>query len=585
MNQKNFIINEARYGDTGKEIEMLQMFLARIGFIDWSANAPAVKKGIFDNATQKGLEALQKLYKIEITGELDHATLSFVNMPRCGVSDSSLIRGKANFHSRWIKSNLSYSFFNFTNDLSVEDIRDAIKQAFSIWSEHSCLIFREVPYGAGPDIVIGFFEGDHGDGAPFDGVGPILAHAFYPDSELSGDAHFDEAQIWRIELEPGTFNIISVAAHEFGHSLGLEHSSLPDALMYPYYRAGVRELHTEDINRIQFLYPQSFQAVVKGNIAGSYSSQRHHSELFYVDDNDYLNFWYVQPGWNRDDSSFKASKVDGSISAVYSPSRDHSEVFFRGEDRFLHYYFADPHWTHDGTNLRAIEVDGAISAVFASQRNHSEVFFRGEDGYLHYYFAAPHWIHDGTNLRAIEVDGAISAVFSEHRRHSEVFFRGIDGYLHYYFAAPYWTHDGANLRAIEVDGAISAVYSQKRTHSEVFFRGKDGYLHYYFAAPHWTHDGANLRAIEVDGAISAVYSKKRNHSEVFFRGVDGFLHYYYVENNRWYHDGESFRGIKVDGDIFAVYSENRKHSEVFFRGIDGKLHYFYVYHGYWQHDC
>jgi len=45
-----------------------------------------------------------------------------------------------------------------------------------------------------------------------------------------------------------------VAAHEIGHTLGLDHSSDPDALMYPSYSAPHRSLGRDDIAGVQSLY-------------------------------------------------------------------------------------------------------------------------------------------------------------------------------------------------------------------------------------------------------------------------------------------------------------------------------------------
>lgn len=53
------------------------------------------------------------------------------------------------------------------------------------------------------------------------------------------------------------YNLFLVAAHEFGHSLGLHHSEDQGALMYPTYPNTDPKhfrLPQDDINAIQFLY-------------------------------------------------------------------------------------------------------------------------------------------------------------------------------------------------------------------------------------------------------------------------------------------------------------------------------------------
>lgn len=67
-----------------------------------------------------------------------------------------------------------------------------------------------------------------------------------------GDAHFDDAEKWSIKSFTGT-NLFQVAAHEFGHSLGLSHSDVRSALMAPFYRGYEPsfELDSDDIMGIQ----------------------------------------------------------------------------------------------------------------------------------------------------------------------------------------------------------------------------------------------------------------------------------------------------------------------------------------------
>lgn len=162
---------------------------------------------------------------------------------------------------KWDHTNITYFFQNGTSDIASDGERQAVRDAFVLWSSVTSLTFTEVSSAAGADIVILWAEGNHGDGSPFDGINGTLAHAFFPPpngGSLAGDAHFDDAEIWSLSVrsDPGQpIDLVTVAAHEIGHSLGLGHSQVPGALMYAFYSGSHRYLDQDDINGIRSLYP------------------------------------------------------------------------------------------------------------------------------------------------------------------------------------------------------------------------------------------------------------------------------------------------------------------------------------------
>jgi hypothetical protein len=67
------------------------------------------------------------------------------------------------------------------------------------------------------------------------------------------------------------FDLQAVATHEFGHALGLDHSGIAHAVMFPAGDTGEsqqRTLSTDDVIAISFLYPSSSFASYLGTISG-----------------------------------------------------------------------------------------------------------------------------------------------------------------------------------------------------------------------------------------------------------------------------------------------------------------------------
>ena len=157
--------------------------------------------------------------------------------------------------STWDKLEITYAFVNGTAQLPGDTERDLVRRAFALWAENTPLVITEVADDSTADIVIGWAVGDHGDGDPFDGPGDVLAHASFPNPYDNSPVflHFDDEERW-VDSETRDVDLLTVAAHEIGHTLGLAHSSDPEALMYASYSGPHRFLTEDDVAGVQSLY-------------------------------------------------------------------------------------------------------------------------------------------------------------------------------------------------------------------------------------------------------------------------------------------------------------------------------------------
>ncbi|XP_070160770.1 matrix metalloproteinase-14-like isoform X1 [Polyergus mexicanus] len=205
------------------------------------------------------IEEFQAFAGLNITGELNEETAKLMATPRCGVKDKvgPAADGRSKRYalqgSRWRTKNLTYKISKYPTGLNKQEVDKEIAKAFGVWSGETDLTFTRKTGRENVHIEIRFEVGEHGDGDPFDGPGGTLAHAYFP--VYGGDAHFDDSERWTIRSYRGT-NLFQVAAHEFGHSLGLSHSDVKSALMAPFYRGYDPHfvLDQDDTDAIQALY-------------------------------------------------------------------------------------------------------------------------------------------------------------------------------------------------------------------------------------------------------------------------------------------------------------------------------------------
>lgn len=276
-----------KIGKKGPAVGELQGYLARFGYFPPNATlqdrlesvreVPSVSQ-VFDDETEEALEAYQAFFGLPVTGRLDEITVGQMAVPRCGVPDiwrvDELAFGTTRFvltGLRWNTFNLEYAFVNFSSDSARRRIRRAVAAAFRTWSAVTDFTFEQAAsVGANTHIRIEFATGAHGDGSAWDFDGPdgVLAHGFFPPSDgltgggIEGDIHFDDAETWNTAAAvPSTeYDLQTLATHEIGHALGLDHSTEPAAIMFCCFSPGTpkRTLHFDDIDGIRLIYdPQA----------------------------------------------------------------------------------------------------------------------------------------------------------------------------------------------------------------------------------------------------------------------------------------------------------------------------------------
>src|SRR4051812_20317263 len=135
--------------------------------------------------------------------------------------------------------------------------RDEIARALSTWAYVSPLRFTQVADDGSPRGVAGSEQGDARFGDIRIGMGPTdaIAYTWYPtsNSTIGGDVTLSSTSAqWNI----GTLDdLYTVTLHEFGHALGLMHSTDLTAVMSGSVASRVvTGLASDDIEGIQAIY-------------------------------------------------------------------------------------------------------------------------------------------------------------------------------------------------------------------------------------------------------------------------------------------------------------------------------------------
>jgi hypothetical protein len=262
-------------GEEDAGFKAVQEFLQRFGYL----RPRTYRDNQLDGATAIALTRYQQRNGITPTGNFDAQTRDQMTTHRCGMPD--LDAGVAfSIRCSWPNPHLTYAFEDGTGDVAGNAEFAAVRSAFATWAAAVPLTFTEVAMSQNPDIVIDWRPASDPDHSM---VGGVLAHADFPPgcgvvtNSLPKPVHFDDSEHqWVVGAVAGGFDIETVALHELGHILGLQHSDVSGSVMFASVSSNFtkRALMADDLGGIRELYPARLLA------AGTYTIRQRSSGRF-----------------------------------------------------------------------------------------------------------------------------------------------------------------------------------------------------------------------------------------------------------------------------------------------------------------
>ena len=234
---------------------------------------------------------------------------------------------------------LQYYIGEAPSYLQQVSVEQAIETALGAWSDVADIDFIRTDSPGQADSIDFNFR-------PLDGAGGTLAQAYFPDdinpARIAGDIEFDTEDRWEIGngLGRSAFDLVSVAVHEIGHSLGLRHSHDSESILAPAISPNEQfvGLSGHDIEAIR----------------GLYATRTENPDDTAVNDPDPADTNRMNP-WNR--SRWSTGEIDVNIFVLDGGGGLNAEI----SPRFNIYHPTDVNGDHVTSPVDALTVIDALN--------------------------------------------------------------------------------------------------------------------------------------------------------------------------------------------------------------------------------
>jgi len=179
-----------------------------------------------------------------------------------------------------------------TSDMPVYPAQAGVQRAFAKWDNLRWVVGQDrLPFGLqwrrvnitdSPDVLVEWRSAADPD---YNMVGSVIAHSDYPigcdyvTTRFPKPIHFDDSEnTWGEGALPGKFDVQTIAMHEIGHIMGLDHTTVAGSIMLPSFSTNFvqHDLSQDDLDGYQVIYraTNNLYMIWPSHVGGAGSSFR-----------------------------------------------------------------------------------------------------------------------------------------------------------------------------------------------------------------------------------------------------------------------------------------------------------------------